>query len=239
MAIVHKHEFAFIDDAVVHELITQGTLPASFVFPGWEHWFPMWTTNEDRLEANRGFLFVCPEGIGGTAVKYNRVADGGANDGINGCVIYRHCKGKHRALLVREIPCRGCLMNIMVEPRLEQHTVLITVHYLSGRIAFQKEYPLDSRLTVKELDYAVISNQGSQGVWSINTRVKSSKSDPLARAPLALRAMVWRPVTVPGAAPIPHVPQAPVAAVPAPKTAAKAKAKAKAVGRKRPASAIE
>jgi hypothetical protein len=198
-------EFAFIPDEVA-VLYHNGGLVDGFEVPPPSRWFPMYETNERRLaEQMWSPLFICPEGIGGTACKYCNIA----GPLLSGCAVYRHIKGKHRALLVRTIPHNGAVITLSVKHLFEEGMVEVIARFMSGQRIHTREYPNHLRYTIKELDHEIITKLGELDHASANTKFKYTRDDDAVV--LTKQSLVWRPLSLPQAVALADVDAPPIA----------------------------
>jgi hypothetical protein len=155
-------------------------------------------TNENRLLADPASpIFVNPTGVGFTACKY--ILDlGWTSDVYAGYKLYHHIGGKYDSVLTRPIPAQNAILTVEVsEGSIGHH--LVRALFMSGRVAFSKEYPTDMRMRALNLKHEIHEHMINEGDASENSTFHLIHPD--AGGILRGNVLMWKPTSSP---PVPN-----------------------------------
>lgn len=157
------HEFAFVNFSKAAGL--RGIPPA-------KAWKVMCATNEDRLlDTAETAIFINAKGTGNGANKF--VVDANwSSDEYPGYKLFHHTNGTYKPLLVRAIPSHNAVLSVEVDDDGTSSTVTIKATFMSGRVAYEKDYPCIHRLRALNFKDEVRRHLVKEGMASVNTQLR-------------------------------------------------------------------
>ena len=189
---------AVLEYAVVDYSLRLGDLRR---YPADKAWRPLEKSNEQRIFANpQSPIFINASGMGYAACKFGIDMEWSSPDHA-GYKLYHHIGSLYKSVIVRAIPSQNAVLSVDVADNGVAAKVAVRALFMSGRVAYAKEWPCNYRMRFLNLKNHIRAYLLSASEASINTKLRIvTTSGDMPRG----NSLVWVPRSAPVAPVVPN-----------------------------------